>query len=294
MAMRGFNFYRYGFNGYEKDDEIKGGGNSYVTHHRLLDPRIGRWFSTDPLGQFVGSQYSLNSNNPILLIDPDGGWVITIGSNTSADFLVGTGEAEGGIVIGSDGIAAYGSYSYGLQGGSLAGVSKSISVTIYPDMPKIKLVSGPGNTLQLTAGVPVGPQFSVASVQSGNYIGINLQAGLGASYGLPVNISFTWDETTVRGLESNDKRFKEQALSAIGLVSNDVDSQLKQLFESNSNTAKERSQCGNGDGTIGLNDPNYDKWKKLNNKIKENNSQIGELKDMKKTLDEAEKKIETL
>jgi len=41
--------YRYGFNGMEKDDEVKGKGNSYTTHFRMLDPRLGRWLSTDPI-----------------------------------------------------------------------------------------------------------------------------------------------------------------------------------------------------------------------------------------------------
>ena len=50
MPGRTFNStsYRYGFDGMEKDDEIKGGGNSYTTLHRQYDSRLGRWFSTDP------------------------------------------------------------------------------------------------------------------------------------------------------------------------------------------------------------------------------------------------------
>jgi len=31
--------YRYGFNGHEKDDEIKGSGNSLNFGARILDPR---------------------------------------------------------------------------------------------------------------------------------------------------------------------------------------------------------------------------------------------------------------
>jgi len=34
--------YKYGFQGQEKDDEVKGQGNSYTTLYRMLDPRIGR------------------------------------------------------------------------------------------------------------------------------------------------------------------------------------------------------------------------------------------------------------
>ena len=64
--------YRYGFNGMEKDDEVKGSGNSYTTHFRQLDPRIGRWFSIDPVVHPSQSPYAAIDNSPIYLNDPDG------------------------------------------------------------------------------------------------------------------------------------------------------------------------------------------------------------------------------
>jgi RHS repeat-associated protein len=67
-------FYRRGFNGMEKDDELKGKGNSYTTEFRQLDPRVGRWLSVDPkTSEFPWqSPYVGMDNNPILLTDPDG------------------------------------------------------------------------------------------------------------------------------------------------------------------------------------------------------------------------------
>src|SRR5690554_7230930 len=41
--------YRYGFQGQEKDDEVKGEGNSINYKYRMHDPRIGRFFAVDPL-----------------------------------------------------------------------------------------------------------------------------------------------------------------------------------------------------------------------------------------------------
>ncbi|WP_438968539.1 RHS repeat domain-containing protein [Nonlabens sp.] len=41
--------YRYGFQGQERDDEIKGEGNSYNYKYRMHDPRLGRFFAVDPL-----------------------------------------------------------------------------------------------------------------------------------------------------------------------------------------------------------------------------------------------------
>jgi RHS repeat-associated protein len=66
--------YRYGYQGSEKDNESKGGGNSYTTFYRQLDPRVGRWFSIDPLmAKFPWqSPYCAMDNNPICLVDPQG------------------------------------------------------------------------------------------------------------------------------------------------------------------------------------------------------------------------------
>jgi RHS repeat-associated protein len=41
--------YRYGFQNQEKDDEIKGVGNSVNYKYRMHDPRVGRFFAVDPL-----------------------------------------------------------------------------------------------------------------------------------------------------------------------------------------------------------------------------------------------------
>lgn len=66
--------YRYGFNGMEKDDEIKGFGNSYTTEFRQYDPLIGRWFSPDPLQKQLPwqSPYLGMDNKPIIRNDIDG------------------------------------------------------------------------------------------------------------------------------------------------------------------------------------------------------------------------------
>jgi len=41
--------YRYGFQGQELDNEIKGEGNSHNYTYRMHDPRVGRFFAVDPL-----------------------------------------------------------------------------------------------------------------------------------------------------------------------------------------------------------------------------------------------------
>lgn len=72
--------YRYGFNGMEMDNEIKedptsgeiGIGNSYSTEFRMMDPRLGRWWSLDPIFRADISMYAVMSNDPIARIDPQG------------------------------------------------------------------------------------------------------------------------------------------------------------------------------------------------------------------------------
>ena len=65
MAGRGFSgSYRFGYQGSEKDNEISGDGNSYTTEFRQLDPRLGRWFSVDPVFQLWQSPYTSMDNDP--------------------------------------------------------------------------------------------------------------------------------------------------------------------------------------------------------------------------------------
>lgn len=56
--------YRYGYQGSEKDDESKGGGNSYTTYFRQLDPRVVRWFIIDPKHKAWESPYVSMGNSP--------------------------------------------------------------------------------------------------------------------------------------------------------------------------------------------------------------------------------------
>lgn len=66
--------YRFGFNGMEKDNEIKGEGNSLDFGARIYDSRLGRWMSLDPaMMDFpTESHYIYCSDNPVIYSDPDG------------------------------------------------------------------------------------------------------------------------------------------------------------------------------------------------------------------------------
>jgi RHS repeat-associated protein len=67
--------YRYGFQGQEKDDEIKGGsGNSLNYTFRMHDPRVGRFFAVDPLTHKYPhyTPYSFSGNKVIQFVELEG------------------------------------------------------------------------------------------------------------------------------------------------------------------------------------------------------------------------------
>jgi RHS repeat-associated protein len=66
--------YRYGFQGQEKDDELKGEGNSMNYTFRMHDPRVGRFFARDPLQKSYpwNSPYAFSENRVIDGIELEG------------------------------------------------------------------------------------------------------------------------------------------------------------------------------------------------------------------------------
>jgi RHS repeat-associated protein len=66
--------YRYGFQNQEKDDEIKGRGNSYNYTYRMHDPRLGRFLSLDPMSKEFpwNSPYAFCENRVIDQVELEG------------------------------------------------------------------------------------------------------------------------------------------------------------------------------------------------------------------------------
>ncbi|HRP37698.1 MAG TPA: RHS repeat-associated core domain-containing protein, partial [Candidatus Dojkabacteria bacterium] len=66
--------YRYGFNGKENDNEVKGEGNQQDYGLRIYDPRLGKFLSVDPLAKDYpwNSTYAFAENDVIRCIDLDG------------------------------------------------------------------------------------------------------------------------------------------------------------------------------------------------------------------------------
>ncbi|HRP03260.1 MAG TPA: RHS repeat-associated core domain-containing protein [Candidatus Kapabacteria bacterium] len=75
-----------------RDDDVRdekltndneGMGNSYDFGARILDPRVGRWLSLDPLASKFpwSSPYVAMGNNPVIMVDPDGDWYWVANNN---------------------------------------------------------------------------------------------------------------------------------------------------------------------------------------------------------------------
>ena len=66
--------YRFGFQGQEVDNEVKGGGNSINYKYRIHDPRLGRFLSIDPLSKEYpwNSPYAFSENRVIDMIELEG------------------------------------------------------------------------------------------------------------------------------------------------------------------------------------------------------------------------------
>ena len=64
--------YRFGFNGMEQDNSIRGQGNSLDFGARIYDSRLGRWMTTDPVFKANLTPYQFAKDCPLAFVDPDG------------------------------------------------------------------------------------------------------------------------------------------------------------------------------------------------------------------------------
>jgi len=88
--------YRYGFNGKENDNEVKGESNQIDYGWRVHDPRIGRFLSTDPISKDYPelTPYQYASNTPIQAIYLDGLEAADVGFGSGISQLQSTKAAD--------------------------------------------------------------------------------------------------------------------------------------------------------------------------------------------------------
>ncbi|HLP29397.1 MAG TPA: RHS repeat-associated core domain-containing protein, partial [Candidatus Didemnitutus sp.] len=71
---------RFGFNGKENDNEVKGEGNQQDYGFRIYDPRIARFLSVDPVSHALSgvSPFSFAGNSPVVAKDEEGKFPIWV------------------------------------------------------------------------------------------------------------------------------------------------------------------------------------------------------------------------
>jgi RHS repeat-associated protein len=91
------NSYRYGFQGQEGDDEIKGEGNSVNYSFRMHDPRVGRFFAVDPLTFEYPhyTPYSFSGNKVISCIELEGLEEFTVNARNPFTYFFNHFEKDG-------------------------------------------------------------------------------------------------------------------------------------------------------------------------------------------------------
>jgi RHS repeat-associated protein len=128
----------------ERDDEVKGQGNSLDFGARIYDPRVGRWLSSDPSAskQPSFSPYKAFLNNPLVYIDPDGRteYETIIINDADGNFLakafreVSSNVMSGGLVKLDDGGGGYTDASVGYD-------YRTVTVMQLQDDGSIKVMS---------------------------------------------------------------------------------------------------------------------------------------------------------
>jgi len=88
--------YRYGFQGQEMDNEIKGNGNSVNFKYRMHDPRLGRFFAVDPLASSYpwNSPYAFSENRVIDAVELEGLEKMVLSDSQGSQNTVETGPTS--------------------------------------------------------------------------------------------------------------------------------------------------------------------------------------------------------
>jgi len=303
------NSYRYGFQGQEKDDEIKGEGNSLNYTFRMHDPRVGRFFAVDPLFKEYpwNSPYAFSENRLIDGAELEGLEVYSVGKEWSVAGVFSYSSGSGR-VYSPQGIFKYKSYSYGFK----TNVSMSMSIIKimrYPTMKSINQFATPSHSFGIsggegwTAGVGM---LQTADDKEGMIHGFSIEGGVGVGV-LPIDIGYEYGPTVVTPFDNKAEAitFAYEDISAINEKISTAEATLKELnnFKKDARyyhtyhydkALKEKKANGKTDKFNSL--INHVKYlngriKELNNSINEVETEINDLNETKSGIEKTIKKI---
>ncbi len=224
--VQGVKKYRYGFNGKENDNEIKGEGNQQDYGMRIYDPRLGRFLSEDPITKKYPelTPYQFASNRPIQGIDLDGLEVFLVTGSANAFAGIFGLEVSAGLGISHEGIALVAGVANQIGIGIEAGVG--VNFTIFPTMKEFKSLDDPNSYSSGISGGFLG-KFGVGLEYSDGHFGgtVSYGVGIGAKITYSVggkNLSamkvIKWDEI-VKYIKS-DTRDAQSLKKALNITGN--------------------------------------------------------------------------
>ncbi len=194
--------YRYGFQGQEKDDEVKDiEGSSINYKYRMHDPRIGRFFAIDPLAKKYphNSPYAFSENRVIDGVELEGLEVISVHLTGRATVTGAHLMISGGAIFDKYGISA--SFT---MGGSLLlpqGLAASLTVGVEYHMAReASDVAGWSYSAGIHGGDVIagsaGASVNFSDDLSFGYLSFEGSIGVGAGAAGYVEITRTWVSKT--------------------------------------------------------------------------------------------------
>ena len=205
MMMPGRKFsssgsYRYGFNGKENDNDVKGVEGSQQDYgFRIYDPRLGRFLSVDPLTTKYPmlTPYQFASNTPIMAIDLDGKEALVVTGSFSGFFGFLGGETGAGLAITPSGISIIQSSNIKIGGGVYLGAA--INFTYLPEVKSALDLEGFGIGLAADAADFLSYAGSVEYTSAGWAFTLSAGGGAGVYGGLQGSFTtvlktFTWKQ----------------------------------------------------------------------------------------------------
>ena len=159
--------YRYGFQGQEMDDEVKGEGNSVNYKYRMHDPRIGRFFAIDPLAPKYphNSPYAFSENRVTNAVELEGLEAVdNVPDETIGDYKrLGSEKMEGEYVYAN----LYGSDEFKGKAEEEPGSGYSITITTN-DHYRLATYNEESGALDY------GPFLTVTTVEKQHYVFANV------------------------------------------------------------------------------------------------------------------------
>ncbi|MBS1563616.1 MAG: hypothetical protein JST39_04470 [Bacteroidetes bacterium] len=221
--------YRYGFNGKEKDDEVKGKGNQIDYGARTYDPRTGKFFSIDPLVKKYPelTPYQFASDKPTSSNDYDGAESLDYRFGASFTLSYSSGglhfniATSAGLGYTMKAVQAASSVNVNVYNGGLGTAGNShkvqfdVSAALYLTAGAGAFASSQITTINSRTESPI-PNRYAASASLGNaYSFSSGLAGDGAD-GYNKNLFFNFKAGPLSATYSNDdKLFKNKLVASI-------------------------------------------------------------------------------